>query len=416
MQRSTVDRRIPAGCSTDQKLGSPVRLTTLFWIFLGIASTSFGGYMAMISAVQEAVVTRHRLLRNEDVLEGLSLASALPGPTAVNVVSFLGYRLHGAAGAVVCGCAAVLPAFLFMVVLAEIYLHWGSVPAASKAFMGVVPAVTALIAAAAARMCRSALATVTEFLIAFSAFVVILAFSGILATAVVIAAAALAGGLLLVKEEQQTAVRAPSALHPVLQVNIRLLVLAAIPILLAPLPDIKPDGLLKLGSTFAGMGMLMFGGGYTFVSVFQQVVVDNYGWVSQREFIDALALGQLTPGPIMISAVFIGYKVAGLGGAIAATAGMFVPPAVFMVLCARLLDGVVASKNMQAAMRGVRAAAAGMICAAAVLVGKSAAPHWLSLALFGVSLLALTRYRVNAMWVVFAAAAAGYFFYDGYQE
>lgn len=413
MRRSTVDRHIPAGSSTDQNPGAPISLSSLFWIFLGIASTSFGGYMAMISAVQEAIVTRRRLLRDEDVLEGLSLASALPGPTAVNVVAFLGYRLHGIAGAVVCGCAAVLPAFLFMVVFAEIYLHWGSVPAASKAFMGVVPAVTALIAAAAARMCRSTLVTVTEFFIAFAASVVIIAFSGILATAAVIAGSALAGYLLLAKEERQPAVRASSALPPVMQVNARLLVLAAIPLFLAPLPDIEPDGLLKLGSAFAGMGMLMFGGGYTVVSVFQQVVVDSYGWVSQREFIDALALGQLTPGPIMISAAFIGYKAAGLGGAIAATAGMFVPPAVLMVLFTRFLDGVAVSKNMQAAMRGVRAAAAGMVCAAAIVIGKSAAPHWLSLALFGVSLLALTRYRISAMWVVFAAAAAGYFFYEG---
>lgn len=404
---------MPTTNMTGAKQDGSIGLMSLFWLFLGIGCTSFGGYMAMISAAQATAVTRRRLLRDEDVLDGLSLATALPGPTAVNVVAFLGYRLQGLRGAAIAACAAVVPAFLVMIVLAEAYLLWGDIPGASRAFMGVTPAVTALIVAAGVRMCRSTLGTACEYVIAFAALVTTLAFPGIATTVAVIASAALAGRLLLAEKPGSSVVRVSSSLHPVARVNARLLLFAAFPLLLGPLPDFSPDSLLSLGSTFAGMGMLMFGGGYTFVPIFQQTVVDHYGWVTQREFVDALALGQLTPGPIMISATFIGYKVAGLGGAIAATAGMFVPPAVFMIICTRMLDGAVHLHNARGATRGVRSAAAGMVCAAGVLVGSSAALHWLSIALFCLSLFALMRFCIGAAWVVFAAAAAGFFFYQG---
>ena len=392
-----------------------IGLAELFWIFLRIASTSFGGFMAMVSVVQNVVVERRKLLQDEDVLDGLSLASVLPGPTAVNVVAYVGYRLRGAAGAAVCVCAAVLPAFLLMLLLSAAYLRWGQIPAVGKAFMGIVPAVAAIIAAAGWHMCRTSIPGMREGVLAIVAAAVIFVLSGILATLAVMALAALAGrlwfGERIPEKPDFRRVRPDAASHPVLQVNARLLALAALPVLVTPLPDIESGALLNLGGAFAGMSMLMFGGGYVFIPLFQQTVVDGYGWVTQQEFVDALALGQLTPGPVMISATFIGYKVAGLGGAVTATAGMFAPSAALAVLCARLLSHAKASRNVQAALRGLRAAATGMVFAAAILVGKTASPHWLSIALFGVSLIALMRYRIEAAWVVPAAAAAGLFLY-----
>lgn len=391
-----------------------VGLFELFRIFLGIASTSFGGYMAMISVVQQVVVERRRLLRDDAVLDGLSLASILPGPTAVNMVAYVGYRLRGVAGAVVCVSAALLPAFLLMVVFSEAYLRWGAIPAAGKAFLGLVPAVVAIIVAAAWRLCRTTLVTVHEGALAMVSAAVLLAFPGIGITLAIIATAALAGRFWFGERSSKGGGALPACTPPVsrnvLKVNVRLLALAVFPVLVSPLPTIEAGVLVKLATAFAGMSVLMFGGGYAFVPMFQQAVVDGYGWVTRQEFVDALALGQVTPGPIMVSATFIGYKVAGLGGAIAATAGMFTPTAVLTVLCARSLDGAVTSDNVKASIRGVRAAATGMVITAAIVVGKTAAPHWMSVVLFGISLVALMRFRVSAAWVVFAAAAAGFFF------
>ncbi|WP_409033015.1 chromate transporter [Janthinobacterium sp. CG_23.3] len=182
-----------------------------------------------------------------------------------------------------------------------------------------------------------------------------------------------------------------------------LLLLAALPLL-----GFAPGVLLKLLAAFAGMSLLMFGGGYVFIPMLQQTVVDGYGWVSRRELVDALAMGQLTPGPVAISAAFIGYKVAGVAGAAAAAIGVFAPAALLTVACARLLERLRDSANVKAALRGVRAAVLGMVCAAAVVVGKAAAPQWVSLALFALTFGLLLRYKLEAVWIVPAAGLIGY--------
>jgi chromate transporter len=193
--------------------------------------------------------------------------------------------------------------------------------------------------------------------------------------------------------------------------NTNLLAFAMPASLAAPLMSFEPVLLLKLLSVFAGMSLLMFGGGYVFIPLLQQAVVENYGWVTQQEFIDAVALGQVTPGPILISATFIGFKVAGLAGAIVATIGMFGPSAVLTVLCARVLNRVKGSMNVQAVLRGVRAATAGMVFTAAILIGKSAAPGWISAALFISALIVLARYRIEAVWIVPTSGLIGFFMY-----
>ncbi|MGH8808279.1 MAG: chromate efflux transporter, partial [Noviherbaspirillum sp.] len=361
---------------------------------------------------------RRKLLPEADVLDGLSLASVLPGPTAINVIAYVGYRLRGAAGAAVCVCASVLPAFVFMILFSLAYFRWGQIPAVGKAFMGVVPAVAAIIMAAAWRMWRTSVMTLRECALAVGAATAMLGFAGIYVTLVVLGTAATAGywwfGTPTQKNQAlrtEQADRPSIARHPILRANVRLLLLAALPALFAPLPDFEPGPLLKLFGAFASMSMLMFGGGYVFIPLLQKSVVDGHGWVTRQEFIDALALGQVTPGPAMISATFIGYKVAGLAGAAAATIGMFAPTAVLAVLCARMLARIKGSVNVQAALRGVRAAAIGMVFAAAVSIGKSAEPHWISIALFATTSIMLLRYRVEAVWIVPAAGLIGFLFY-----
>jgi chromate transporter len=167
--------------------------------------------------------------------------------------------------------------------------------------------------------------------------------------------------------------------------------------------------LVKLFAAFAGMSLLMFGGGYVSIPVLQHAVVDTYGWVTGREFADAMAMTQLTPGPVLIGAAFIGLKAGGLAGAVAATAGVFTPTAVLMVGCAHRLQRWSAAAAVRSALRGVRAAGAGMVVAAAVTIGRMAAPTWLSVSLFLLASLLLLRWRVEAFWVVLVCGATGYF-------
>jgi len=163
----------------------------------------------------------------------------------------------------------------------------------------------------------------------------------------------------------------------------------------------------KLIITFGCMSLLLFGGGYVFIPMIQQIVVDKYGWVTRQEFIDAIALGQVTPGPILISAAFIGYKVAGFVGAAAATAAIFGPPAAVMLLCARFLDRIKVSKTLRAALRGIRPSVIGTIAAAGVTVAESMGINVFSSLIFGLSLVALLRFKVETAWIIPAAGAAG---------
>jgi chromate transporter len=400
-----------------------ISLIALWWIFFRIACTSFGGFMAMVSVMQNVVVERRKFLSDHDVLDGLSLASVLPGPLAVNAVAYVGYRLRGPAGAAVCVCAAVLPACALMILASFAYFRWGHMPAVSRVFMGVVPAVTAIIAAAAWRMCRTSVTGFHEGALAAGAALAMLCFKEIYVTLAVLLFAGIAGrfwfgqtaGKHLVAQSSDLPVETgePDALSKaaVSRANANLLAFAMPASLAAPLMSFEPVLLLKLLSVFAGMSLLMFGGGYVFIPLLQQAVVENYGWVTQQEFIDAVALGQVTPGPILISATFIGFKVAGLAGAIVATIGMFGPSAVLTVLCARVLNRVKGSMNVQAVLRGVRAATAGMVFTAAILIGKSAAPGWISAALFISALIVLVRYRIEAVWIVPTSGLIGFFMY-----
>ena len=165
--------------------------------------------------------------------------------------------------------------------------------------------------------------------------------------------------------------------------------------------------LMKLFLVFAGMSVMLFGGGYVFIPMIQQIVVNGHGWVTQQEFVDAIAMSQVTPGPILVSAAFIGYKVAGFAGAVVATIGIFGPPAVVMVVASNALERIKKSPVVRAALRGVRPAVIGMIFAAAWYVGRTAQPVWISVVIFVVSLVALLRFKVDAVWVIPAAGLVG---------
>jgi chromate transporter len=416
----------------------PVSASTLFWIFFRIACTSFGGFMAMISVVQNVVVERKRLMRHEEMLDGISLASLLPGPVAVNLVVYVGYRLRGALGALVSGIAAVLPSFVLIVLLSIAYFRWGQIPAVGRLFSGFIPAVTAIIVAAAWNMGRKSVTGWRELALAAAAAAVLLGIGGFFSTLGIILGAGLAGGLMFRpprrasvaaaeagSEERPGAAgdgsgtgaepstpAAPTAgggrLHSALWLWGGNYAAASG---VAPLLAFDSALVLKVFLTFAAMSLMLFGGAYVFIPLIQEIVVDGHGWVTQQEFIDAVAMGQITPGPVLVSAAFVGLKVAGLAGATAATLGIYLPSALLMVASSRALEWLRRSSAVQAALRGIRPAVVGMIFAAAVTVGATAPPVWISIALFVAALYVLLRWRVEAVWIIPPAGLIGLLVY-----
>jgi len=404
---------MPATRPHSESAAPELSLSSLFWIFFRIACTSFGGFMAMISVVENVVVERKKLLTHQSMLDGISLASMLPGPVAVNVCTYVGYRLRGRAGALVAATAAILPAFVLVVALSAAYFRWGQIPAVSKLFMGFIPAVTAVIVAAAWNMSRKSLTGLREEAIAIAAFAALLGIGGFYSTLGIILGAGVIGWLLFRTGPGPAAQPPPDKkpAAPGTSFSANALLLGTAPMVQIPWWSVDPAILMKLGAVFAGMSVMLFGGGYVFIPMIQEIVVTNQKWVTSQEFVDGIALGQITPGPILVSAAFIGLKVAGLAGATVATAAIFAPPAVLMVVASHAFERLQRSRAIQAALRGVRPAVIGMIFAAAVVVGQTAVPVWYSIALFAVALYALIRFRVEAVWIIPAAGAAGWWLY-----
>lgn len=385
-----------------------VSLPSLFWIFFRIACTSFGGFMAIVSVVQNVIVERRKLLDHQEMLDGISLATLLPGPVAVNVVAYVGYRLRGGVGALVSVCAAVLPPFTLIMVLSVAYFQWGQIPAVSRVFMGFVPAVAAIILAAAWNMGRKSITGAREAALCVAAVAILLGVGGFLSTLGIIVGAGVIGWWWFRgKHVTPTTPRNPGSNPMPGKSRANQFIFDVSPLAAVSLLPADPILLLKLFGIFSGMSLMLFGGGYVFIPLIGEVVVQGHGWLTQREFIDGVALGQIMPGPILVSAAFIGYKVGGLAGAAVATIGMFGPPALVMVASTRLLEKLKRSSATQAVLRGVRPAVVGMIFAAVVIVGKNAEPVWISAVIFAAALVALLRFRLEAVWVIPTAGAIG---------
>ncbi len=388
-------------------------LWSLFTLFLKIGSTAFGGFMALISVVQNEVVERKRLVKAESMLDGISLATILPGPVAVNVVAYVGYLLRGWPGALISAAGVILPAFLLILGLSVAYFAWGSIPAVSRIFQGFMPAVAAIVIAAAWNMGRKAVKGGREFAILGVAVALMLGVGGFWTTLAVIAGSGVAGALLF-RDAAPPVTPGKRAMKrkskPDGRLPRRAAVLSAqvLPLgLAAAFFSFDLALVAKLFVTFAGMSVFLFGGGYVFIPVIQEVVVDSQQWLTTREFIDGIALGQITPGPILISATFIGYKVAGLLGALVATIGIFLPPALLMIAAAHAMSRIRRSALIGAILAGIRPAVVGMIASAAFTIGWTAPHHWGSALIFAAALLALLRLRVEVVYVIPASGVAG---------
>jgi chromate transporter len=383
-------------------------LRTLFWIFLRIGSTAWGGFMPLIAVIQN-YIKKNNLLEEQEILDAIFLASVLPGPMAFNVVVGVGYRLRGIKGAVVCGLGALLPTLVLVLGLSVAYFQWGQVPLVDRLFMGFTPAMIAIIISAAWSMGRKTIKGVPEIVISVVACAVLLGIGGFYSTVGIILASGFTGWLLF--SGSKTTPPAPSKSEPPVQSQRepqgsgKLLSVSPLPALW--LLIIKPSLVLKLFTTFAVMSVTLFGSGYVFIPIIQDLVVNSQGWVTNKEFIDGLAISQLTPGPTIITSAFIGYKVAGLLGALSATVGITLPPALLMLVGTCFLDSLKKSAGVKAALHGVRPAVVGMIIASAFVVSSTAPQHWASAVIIVAALIAIIRYRVEVALIIPMAGVAG---------
>ena len=412
----------------------PISLYGLFWMFLKIGCVSFGGFMALISVIADTVVEKNKLLSNDDMLDGISLANLLPGPQGVNCVAYIGYRLRGGMGALVSAIGVLLPTVALIMGLTSLYLTYASqLPALGNLFAGFVPAVAAIIVTVVLRMAGNVIKGWREAALALlAALAMMLAPQSLklYVTLSIVVGFGIVGYHMFHQPGTAAPTRASSL--PWKRLLTPLVALGCLLALFLAQPALNPNGLPNIALTFSGLSLMLFGGGYVFIPMIQDVVVSHHGWLTTQQFLDGIAFSQVTPGPILVIATFIAQKVTtvesglimGLVGAFVGTAAIFGPPAVLMVTASLALDDIKQSPGVQAAMRGIRCGILGMIAVAAVVILRAALPAWpetLSAAaiteyvevlwptmmLFTAALVAMMKYRIDVVWVIPAAGLCG---------
>jgi chromate transporter len=371
---------------------------------LQLGATSYGG-PAIMGFMQAELQERRKWVSKERFLEGLAVANMVPGATATQLGIFLAYARGGWWGGLLGGIAFVLPAFVVMLGLTVAYATLGVTPLARSALYGLGPVVIGLFAIALYRLGKTAVSTVPEAIMGVAAAVALATTRlGIVAILVL---AGCAGLCVFHRGPSAARVRAVSALLfvAVLAAGVLASTSPSAATSAGWTPD--PNNLVHLGLFFLKVGAFTIGGGLTMIAFIQDQVVGQLGWLTPREFVDGLALGQLTPGPVLMIAAYVGYKLAGLAGAVVAAAAVFLPSFVIMLAILPVLDRVRQMAWMKAMMRGMSPAVIGVLAVSLVRLSPAAVPDPLALMILIGTVAAMLAFRAGAFKLMIGGAALG---------
>jgi chromate transporter len=379
-----------------------VSFARILGYFLRLGTIGFGGPIATVGYMQRDLVERRAWINRTDFLDGVALGQTMPGPLAAQVAMWVGYLRRGALGALAVAVTFIAPSFVIVVSVGALYVRYSGLPMVAALFYGIAPAVMAIITLAAVKLIRLTDRR-DKRLWAISALVFALtALTGSEPVAVIIGA-----GLLMIALDARPAMprfrRRGAPPDTGTDEPRRSL---ALPI--GAFGALAGGGtLVSLGLFFLKAGALVFGSGLAIVPFLRQGVVDQHHWLTQPQFLDAVAMGMITPGPVVISAGFIGYLVAGLTGAVVATVAIFIPIYLAVVIPGRWFLRHRDNKQVKAFVSGATAAAAGALAGAVVVLTRQAVIDWPSAAIAVATLALLWRFKLGEPYVVLAAGALG---------
>jgi chromate transporter len=365
--------------------------------FLGLGTWGFGGPIASVGYMQRDLVERRAWLTRKDFLDGVALGQAMPGPLAAQVVMWLGYLRAGTLGALITAAVFIAPSFLLVLAVAVAYAHYQGLPVVQALFHGIAPAVMAIIGVAAYRLARLTNRRDLRLWVISLVLALVTALTG-----AEIAVLFVAAGLIMIvldapprwlRRGRQPAVVALPGLGPLVG---KALAAAA-----------GGGTLLALGWFFLKAGAFIFGSGLAIVPFLREGVVHQHHWLSAGQFLDAVAMGLITPGPVVITATFIGYLVAGWQGAIVATVAIFTPIFLGVVLPGRWFIRHRDNPQIRAFVAGATAAAAGAISGAVVVLSRQTITDWPTAAIAMVALGLLLTRKIKEPILVGLGAAAG---------
>ena len=366
------------------------RVIDLVLYYLRLGSLGFGGPVALCGQMERELVQERRWLNREEMRDSIAVCQSLPGPLAIQVGIYISYLRGGFWGAWAGGWAFILPNFIIVCTLAALYVHFSGLLILTSVFYGVSPAVIALILHSCYRLAKLGMEDVLQWTIAIACFVVTIAVKA--EVAVLFVVSGLVG--ILYYGSLFRGRLAPSS--------------TAMVTISAGASKAGSASLLgKLLLFFLKAGSLTFGSGLVIVPFLEKGLVQNTGWLSERQFLVAVAIGMISPGPVVITATFVGYLVAGFWGATLSTIGIFFPSFLFVLIVAPILIRHRAQPDVQGFVKGAYAAAIGTILGASVLLGRIAIGDWLTAGVALGSLVVLFRWKVSNPMLVAATAAIG---------
>ncbi len=370
-------------------------LGELAFSFLKLGTIAFGGPAAHIAMMEEEFVGRRGWLTREEFLDRLATANIIPGPSSTELAIFIGYGQRGWPGLIVAGCCFIIPAAILVTLFAAAYVHYGALPRMVGMLYAIKPVVIAIILWALLKLAKSAVNT--RLLAAIGIIAFFFNFFGVNPLLVLLSAAVLAG---LPKAAGR--VSAASFVTP----NKALIAGVSV---IAGATVVFPVTLTRLFLSFLKIGSVVFGSGYVLLAFLRAEFITKLHWLTEKQLIDAVAVGQFTPGPVFTTATFIGYLVAGIPGAIVATVGIFLPGFLLVALSGPMIPKLRNSPVFSAALNGVVAGSLALMAVVCWQLSRAAIVDWFTLAVFLLSLLGLVRFRVNSAWLIIGAGLLGWF-------
>lgn len=368
-------------------------MLSLALLFLKLGTVAFGGPIAHIALMEEELVGRRQWLTRKHFLDLVSITQLIPGPNSTEMAILIGHVLHGWKGMLTAGISFILPAALITVFLTWIYTTYGQLPMMDTTLSGIKAGVLAIILSALIRLSKTAVKSLS--LGAISALSLGAALIGISAFHVIVLTGI--GGMLLIHCSQMRSKIVCTSLAP-----IWVYLSNAWPF------SGENSELLKLAFFFLKVGSVLFGSGYVLIAYLEDEIVKGYGWLTSQQLLDAVAIGQLTPGPVLTTATCVGYLVSGWTGAIIATISIFLPSFLFVSILNPIVPRMRTNQWTSAFMDSVNAAAVGLMSAVTITLTLTELVTWkVSLITAGIAFLAL-KWRINGILLIAVSALTGW--------
>jgi chromate transporter len=379
----------------------------LILVFLKLGTIGFGGPAAHIAMMEEEVVTRRRWLTREHFLDLLGATNLIPGPNSTEMAIHLGYVRARLAGLAVAGISFILPAVLITGAFAWLYVKFGALPVANPFLVGIKPAVLAVILGAVWRLGRTVFQKLQQALI--GAFVLAASLFGLDEIAALFGGG-IVGAIFLQSfrrkakgksaQKQTAAIATGVGWKSIVTANSAAVGVGAL--------GAASFSMWKLGLFFLKIGAVLYGSGYVLVAFLEGGLVEQYGWLTQQQLLDAIAIGQFTPGPVLSTATFIGYVLAGWPGAALATAAIFLPSFVFVAAFGPVLSRLRQSRVFASFLDAVNASSIALMVAVTIKLIPATITSWPAVVIAVVAIGASIFWRVNAAWLVLGGAIAGW--------